>query len=45
MVSSKVSGDNKAFSWNQAGDFDFNFYKNLLDAGELSDRGFVPPLS
>ncbi|MCY7362489.1 MAG: DUF5686 and carboxypeptidase regulatory-like domain-containing protein, partial [Ignavibacteria bacterium] len=45
MVSSKVSGDNKAFSWNQASDFDFNFYQNLLDAGSLSDRGFVSPIS
>ncbi|MEI7802111.1 MAG: DUF5686 and carboxypeptidase regulatory-like domain-containing protein [Bacteroidota bacterium] len=45
MFSSKVSGDNKAFSWNQASDFDFNFYKNLLDIGSLSDRGFVSPIS
>jgi hypothetical protein len=45
MKSSKVSGDNKAFSYNQASDFDFNFYKNLLDVGSLSDRGFVSPIS
>ncbi len=45
MFSSKVSGDNKAFSYNQASDFDFNFYKNLLDIGTLSDRGFVSPIS
>lgn len=45
MFSSKVSGDNKAFSYNQASDFDFNFYKNLLDIGSLSDRGFVSPIS
>ena len=45
MYSSKVSGDNKAFSYNQASDFDFNFYKNLLDIGSLSDRGFVSPIS
>ncbi len=45
MISSKVSGDNQAFSWNQATDFDFNFYRNLIDAGSLSDRGFVSPIS
>lgn len=45
MISSKVSGDNQAFSWNQASDFDFNFYRNLIDAGNLSDRGFVSPIS
>lgn len=45
MISSKVSGDNQAFSWNQASDFDFNFYRNLIDAGNLSDRGFISPIS
>jgi len=45
MVSSKVSGDNKAFSWNSASDFDFNFYKNSMSMGTLSDREFISPIS
>lgn len=45
MVSSKVSGDNKAFSWNSASDFDFNFYKNSMSAGSLSDRDFISPIA
>ncbi len=45
MISSKVSGDNKAFSYNQASDMLFNFYENLLDLDQLSERGFVSPIS
>jgi hypothetical protein len=45
MISSKVSGDNKAFSYNQASDMFFNFYQNLLQVAELSERGFISPIS
>ena len=45
MISSKVSGDNKAFSYNQASDLLFNFYENILDLSSLSDRGFISPIS
>lgn len=45
MISSKVSGDNKAFSYNQASDMLFNFYENVLEVSGLSDRGFISPIS
>ncbi|TND08632.1 MAG: hypothetical protein FD123_2136 [Bacteroidetes bacterium] len=45
MISSKVSGDNKAFSYNQASEMLFNFYENLIEIDGLSERGFVSPIS
>lgn len=45
MVSSKVSGDNKAFSYNQASEMLFNFYQNILEVEGLSERGFISPIS
>jgi hypothetical protein len=45
MISSKVSGDNKAFSYNQASEMLFNFYENLLEIEGLSERGFISPIS
>jgi hypothetical protein len=45
MISSKVSGDNKAFSYNRASDMMFNFYENLIEVDGLSERGFVSPIS
>jgi hypothetical protein len=45
MISSKVSGNNQAFSYNQASEMLFNFYENLITVDELSDRGFVSPIS
>lgn len=45
MISSKVSGDNKAFSFNRAGAIKFNLYENLINSFGLSERGFVSPLS
>jgi hypothetical protein len=45
MISSKVSGDNKAFSYNQASDMLFNFYENLLEIDGLSERGFISPIA
>ncbi len=45
MISSKVSGDNKAFSYNQASDMLFNFYENIMEVQNLSERGFISPVS
>jgi hypothetical protein len=45
MISSKVSGDNKAFSYNQASDMLFNFYENILEVAGLSERGFISPIA
>ncbi len=45
MYSSKVSGDNKAFSFNQLSDMKFNFYENLVTIDGLSDRPFISPIS
>jgi len=44
MISSKVSGNSKAFSWNQASDMLFNFYENLMETA-VSPRGVVSPVS
>lgn len=45
MISSKVSGSNRAFSFNRATDMKINFYQNLLDMEGLSSRPFVSPVS
>jgi hypothetical protein len=46
MVSSKVSGNNNAFSYNKASDMIINFYDNLLLEGSgLSSRSFVSPIA
>jgi hypothetical protein len=45
MISSKVSGDNQAFSFNQASAMDINFYENRIDFGDISARDFISPLS
>lgn len=45
MFSSKVSGDNKAFSFNQVSDMKFNLYENLITLDGLSDRPFISPIS
>lgn len=45
MISSKVSGDNKAFSYNQASEMLFNFYENILEVSGLSERGFISPIA
>lgn len=44
MYSSKVSGDNKSFSFNQLSDMKVNFYNNLVELGNLSDRPFTSPI-
>lgn len=45
MISSKVSGNNRAFSYNQESDMLFNFYRNNINIDELSERGFVSPVA
>lgn len=45
MISSLVSGNNQAFSFNQASDMFFNFYENVLDVIGLGPRGFISPIS
>lgn len=45
MFASKVSGENKAFSYNKLSDLKFDFYNNLLDMKGLSDRPFVSPIN
>ncbi|MCC6373005.1 MAG: carboxypeptidase-like regulatory domain-containing protein [Bacteroidia bacterium] len=44
MFSSKVSGDNKSFSFNQLSDMKMNFYNNLVEISNLSDRPFTSPI-
>ena len=45
MISSKVSGDNKAFSFNQNAMMQYNFYNNIVGQGVLGDRGFISPVA
>ncbi len=44
LLSSKVSGRNNAFSYNQASDLLFNFYQNLMQTG-IAQRGVLSPIS
>lgn len=44
MISSKVSGDSRAFSFNQAADAWLNLYKNV-SGEDLNERGFVSPIA
>jgi len=45
VISSKVSGDNRAFSYNMAYPMMANFYENLLGVEGLTERGFVSPIA
>ena len=45
MVSSKVSGSNRAFSFNRATDVKVNFYENYQDWEGLSNRPIISPLA
>jgi hypothetical protein len=46
MISSKVSGNNRAFSFNRASDLQLNFYENHQQVIEgLSTRPFVSPIA
>jgi hypothetical protein len=45
MISSKVSGDTKGFSFNRASRVNFNFYESLLRSPGLTERAFISPLA
>ncbi len=45
MISSKVSGSNKAFSFNQSADRIMNFYEPMVLKDFLSQRGFISPIA
>ena len=45
MISSKVSGNSRSFSFNKSSDLRVNFYQNLISLGDLSPRGIVSPVS
>jgi len=45
MISSKVSGSNRAFSFNRATDMKVNFYENFQNWGEISLRPLISPIA
>jgi hypothetical protein len=45
MISSKVSGSNKAFSYNRASDLKVNFYENIQNWDGLSNRPVISPIA
>ncbi|WP_100342615.1 DUF5686 and carboxypeptidase regulatory-like domain-containing protein [Mucilaginibacter auburnensis] len=45
MISSKVSGNNRAFSFNRASDLKVDFYENYQDWGEISLRPLISPIA
>jgi hypothetical protein len=45
MISSKVSGSNRAFSLNRASDLNVNFYENLQNWEGISNRPLVSPIA
>jgi len=45
MISSKVSGNNRGFSWNQASDMMINMYESTFIIDGLSERPFVSPIA
>lgn len=45
IISSKVSGDNNAFSYNQASDMLINLYENTFFIEGLSERSFISPIA
>ena len=45
MISSKVSGNEQGFSFNQASDFNLNLYKKNFYFDGISERAFVSPIS
>ncbi len=45
MISSKVSGNDQGFSFNQASDFNVNFYEKTTDMQGISERHFISPIS
>jgi len=45
MISSKVSGSNRAFSFNRASEININFYENMINMEGLSNRPFISPIA
>lgn len=45
MLSSKVSGNNRSFSFNQASEMPVDVYANIINIANLSPRGFISPIS
>ncbi|OCX54686.1 hypothetical protein BEL04_10705 [Mucilaginibacter sp. PPCGB 2223] len=45
MISSKVSGSNRAFSFNRASDIKLDFYENIINWPEISARPFISPIA
>jgi hypothetical protein len=45
MISSKVSGNSRSFSFNNSSGLLVSFYNSLIDLGNLSPRGIVSPIS
>jgi len=45
VISSKVSGNNNAFSYNQASQMLISFYENVLTVRDISERSFVSPIA
>jgi hypothetical protein len=45
VISSKVSGDPRAFTWNEAYRMTVSFYENLIEVEEISERGYVSPIA
>ncbi|WP_291722567.1 DUF5686 and carboxypeptidase regulatory-like domain-containing protein [Bernardetia sp.] len=44
VISSKVSGDSRGFSWNSALYLSFDIYENTIDA-PVGDRSFISPIA
>ena len=45
MISSKVAGGNRSFSFNRATDLLLNFYENFQEWDGLSNRPFISPIA
>jgi hypothetical protein len=45
MISSKVSGRNRSFSYNRVSDMQINFYQNYQDWGNISLRPLISPMA
>lgn len=45
LISSKVSGDNRSFSFNRAGALRLSLYENILPSYGLNQRGFISPIA
>ena len=45
MISSKVSGNSRGFSFNQASQMETNLYTNIISNAGFSERGLVSPVA